>query len=46
MDTKIIKKSSKICLSLLFGFLIGFLLNKYVQTNNNNNEKNKCSCES
>lgn len=46
MDTKIMKKSYKICLSLLFGFLIGFALKKYIQTDNNEKNENKCSCES
>lgn len=43
---KIIKKSFKICVALLIGFILGYGLSRIIEEKDENKDSESCSCES
>lgn len=43
---KIIKKSFKICVALLLGFILGYGLSTMIEDKEDNKDTQSCNCES
>ena len=44
MDRKTVKKSCKICLALIAGISIGFIISKMLEDKKEENETGDCQC--